>query len=89
MSKKKRFYIIWFTAKNKDGELEDGRMEISVVDGGFFNEIEIKRQVNAMFGLEDAYISGFQELTETDFIQFLNGRSGQTRGEGESFGNFL
>lgn len=89
MSKGKRFFVIWFTAKDKEGEIQDGRLEISVTDGHFFNENEVKKQVKVMFGLDEAYISGFQELPESDFMEFLRGQTGSMRqGEGD-LGNFL
>lgn len=72
--KNRRYFIIYVSGINEEGEQQQGRIEMHIDNGGFFSEVDVQNKVSILLGIEDCFIKGWYELSEPDFFDFIDGR---------------
>lgn len=65
-----RYFIVYFSGVDKDGELRRGKVHMFTENGGYVNEEFIHKVAKRDFHLNKIYVSQVKELNEKDFTDF-------------------
>lgn len=71
---KKRYFIVVFSGLSEDNTLRTGKIEYSTNDGRYINELIILNLIAKQFGLSQVFVKGVLEVTEKDYMDWINGR---------------
>lgn len=71
MAQNRRYFIVYFTGLDGDGELRRGKVLMFVEDGGYVNEKFIHDKIVQEHGLQEPFITNINELSQSDFEDFV------------------
>ena len=68
-----RYFIVWFSGMGEGDILRTGKIEYRTIDGKYANEKSIIEKAEESFGLEQIFVKDIQELSESEYKDWIEG----------------
>lgn len=69
--KGRRYFIVYFTGVNDDNEVQKGKLMMFVEDGGYINQNYVHTAITDDYHIQEPFITNIDELSESDFHDFI------------------